>query len=134
MSFLLDTNAVTGIALRGEKYRGQLFVIRDVADEFGTSKPKADQLRRSNVQIRELEPIHFTVLKELMHTYAGNTKLIDLLTNEGKADVLMLAFAIAERDRLGTLFPETFTIVSQDKELVRVAREFGIPTLPRLAA
>ena len=132
MNYLLDTNALTGTALRDEAYRTQVFVIRDVADEFGTTKTKADQLSRSNVQIRELEAKHFEGLKHLMDTYGGNTKLMNLLTNEGKGDVLMLAYVVTERDRSESLFPETFTIVSEDKELIRVAKELGIATLPRL--
>ena len=132
MSYLLDTHALTGTVLHGAKYRNQVFVIRDVADEFGTSKAKADSLARSNVQTRELQSIHYEALKTLLKTYGGNTKLINLLTNEGKGDVLMLAFAIAERARPGTLIPEICTIVSKDKELVRIAKALGIPTMTQL--
>ncbi len=132
MHYLLDTNTLTATALRDQKYRNQVFVIRDVADEFGTSPAKAALLSRSNVQVRELEARHFEVLKQLMDTYGSNAKLISLLVNEGKADVLILAYAVAERDRRDTLLPEIFTIVSEDKELVRVAKELGIPTSSRL--
>lgn len=132
MRYLLDTHSLTAAALRDKKYQGKVFVIRDVADEFGTSPQKANLLARSNVQILELELRHFEVLKQILVKHGGNTGLISLLNNEGKGDVLMLAFAVAERNRTDVLFPEVYTIVSEDKELIRVAIDEGIPTMTRL--
>jgi rRNA-processing protein FCF1 len=76
--------------------------------------------------------MHIVKMKEVMATHGDNLKLIRLYTSEGVGDIAMLAYVLAERDTPNKLFSESYTLVTQDKELCTVAKSYGIPCLADL--
>ena len=101
-------------------------------DEYAFSDAEARKVIRAGIKILGLEKKHLEKMKEIMTTQGDNFKLIRLYTSEGIGDVAMLAYILAEKNTTDTLFPETYTMVTQDKELCRIARIYGIDCLETL--
>ena len=60
----------------------------------------------------------------------GDRKLIDLYQNQGNADPILIAAALDATDRsAATLFPETWSVVTDDVALTTTAVQFDVPTL-----
>jgi len=79
-----------------------------------------------------LTPAVLTRLAEVMTTLQpGDTSLIDLYAGKGAADPVIVACALEARAfEDGTLFPDTWVIVTDDKAVDLTARKFGLEVLP----
>lgn len=106
--------------------RSDLFIIEDVLDEYAFSTEEETKVQETGIKIIHLEQRHFEKLTEVMAKHGDNFSLIRLYTSKGTADVLMLAFILAEREVTSTLFDEDYVIITQDKELISVAKQYGI--------
>ncbi len=83
-------------------------------------------------ELRQLEyPMTESVLARLIEVMAsvpvGDTRLVDLYANLGNADPLVVATVLdGLRSNDSTLFPLTWTLVSDDKAVQAKAREFEL--------
>jgi rRNA-processing protein FCF1 len=84
-----------------------------------------EELRRKEVEELEIKREHLEVLMEIMKVVGDNFKLIQLFDGSGAADVLMIAFILAENKKI-TLFPEEYILVTEDSELRDVAMGYGV--------
>ena len=71
------------------------------------------------------------ILKEILKTVKpGDLELIDLFHNEGGADPLIVACALAKIEETEqSLFAPEWVIVTNDKAVVDLAFEFNVPTM-----
>jgi rRNA maturation endonuclease Nob1 len=132
MRYLLDTNSLSKDVLDLASKRADFFVIRDVLDELPTAEEDQRRIRAAKVNILEVEPKHLAKLLEVMNKYGDDLKLVRLYTGEGTADVVMLAYVLADREASHEkLFYEEWTLVTDDAELRRVSAENGIASMSR---
>jgi len=132
MRYLLDTNSLSKDVLDLASRRADCFVIRDVLDELPAAEDEQRRMRAAKVTILEVAPKHLIKLAEVMQKYGDNLKLVRLYTGEGTADVIMLAYVLADREtRNEKLFYEDWTLVTDDVELRRVSAENGITSVSR---
>ena len=129
MPYLLDTNSLSNPLLRQAPQHDDWFVLREVYEEFATTNEREQQINRSGINVLQPKGKHFRYLSSVLTEHGDNLNLISLLSNEGKADVLMIAFALAEREMPDTLFPQLYTIVTKDEELIRIAELYGFTCL-----
>ena len=99
---------------------------------YAYTDAEARSVTRAGIKVLTLGKKHVERMQEIMSKHGGNLKLIRLYTSEGTGDIAMLAYILAERDTPDTLFPETYTLVTQDAELRAVAESYGIPCVPSL--
>ena len=132
MRYLLDTHSLSNRLLGSFSRRGDLYVIPEVMEEYVYSEADARKVTRAGVQIVGLAKKHLERIKDVMAEHGNNFKLIRLYTSEGMADVAMLGFMLAERDSPDSLFSEPYTLVTQDKELHRIAESYGLTCLNTL--
>lgn len=133
MRYLLDTHILSASLMSGASTRKDLFILQEVADELAYSKEDTARLQRSGIKILEITDRHIKKLKEVLVDHGSNFNLIRLYTGEGTADVVMLAYILCERDTPATLFPEECTLVTKDKELISVARSYGIACISKIS-
>lgn len=128
--FLVDNNAVSGIGFQRRKsktFRNNALIPREVLYE---SRGAPDYGNFSHQEfptsIRVLE-----ILKEILKTVKpGDLELIDLFHNEGGADPLIVACALAKIEETEqSLFAPEWVIVTNDKAVVDLALEFNVPTM-----
>lgn len=132
MRYLLDTNSLSKDILGIASNRSDFFVIRDVLDELSMTEDEQRKLRAAKVNIVEVAPPHLMKLVEVMRKYGDNLKLVRLYTGEGTADVMMLAYVLADREtKHERLFYDDWTIVTDDAELRRVSSEYGVTSISR---
>lgn len=128
MKYLLDTHSLSNSLLEKAQTRNDLFVLREVADESAFSKQEVQRITSAGISIIDISKKHLEKLKDVLVAQGDNLKLIRLYTNEGTADIMMLAYIIAEKEAPETLFNvnDDYAIVTQDKELISIAKGFGI--------
>jgi hypothetical protein len=132
MKYILDKNILTNDLIDNIHKRYDLCVTQDVLDEGGFTKQEITKIRNAGVQILKVYKLHFEKLKEVLVKHGDNLKLINLYLGVGTADVMMIAFILAERDNAASLFPEKYTIVTKDSELTSVANSYGITCVKAL--
>jgi hypothetical protein len=88
--------------------------------------------------IARLREIEYAMSAELLETLKGvmasvrpdDRRLIDLYSNAGNADPILVAVALhATDDEVNSLFPDDWQIVTNDAAVQRKAAEFGISAL-----
>ena len=132
MKYMLDKNALTNDLMENIERRHDLCITQDVLEESGLSDTEITKLKKSGIQILQVSKKHLEKLGLVMSAHGGNLKLINLFTGKGTADVVMIAYALAERENPDTLFTEEYTIVTNDKELISVAISYGINCAPQI--
>ncbi len=125
MKYLLDTNVFDN-AINILPKRNDLFIIQDVANELENHGEEVLKIKNGEIKILEVTKRHLDKLVEVMTKDGGNLKLINLYSGKGSADVVILAYILAERDNPNTLFPEKYTLVTRDGELISVAESYNI--------
>ena len=133
MKYLLDTHSLSNNVVRGKTNRDDLTVLQDVADEFIYSQSDSVALQNSGIKFLFPERRHYLKLKEVLSKHGDNLKLIRLYTREGTADVMMLAYVLEEMNSSEKLFSEEYCLVTQDKELIKIAQEYGIKTVAKIS-
>lgn len=126
MKFLLDTNSLNKGTAASAKKLGDVCVLQEVTDESAAYNESTNWVQSAGIEILYIESKHLLSLQELMLVEGSDLSVIRLYTGEGTADVLMIAFIIAERDFPETLFPEEYTIVTKDKGLSAMAQRHRI--------
>ncbi len=125
MRYLLDTN-VFDTAITNLPKRNDLFIIQDVATELENHGEDIVKIKNGEIQVLDVTKRHLDKLVEVMTKDGGNLDLINLYSGKGSADVVILAYILTERDNPNTLFPEEYTLVTRDKELISVAESYNI--------
>lgn len=126
MKYVLDNNIFPNNPLDKILKRHDVAVIEDVLDEARYTKQEIATIQKQGVTILKPTKKHFIKLKEVMATHGSNYKLINLYLGTGAADVMMIAYILAERDYTQVLFPEEYIIVTKDAELTTIASSYGI--------
>ena len=132
MKFLLDKNLLTKELKLNASNRDDLCVIQDVLDEGPFTEADIKTIKSAGVKVLRVAKKHLEKLKDVLSTHGENFKLINLYTGKGTADVMMIAFILAERDNPDTLFSDEYTIVTNDKELISVAKSYEINSASEL--
>lgn len=126
MKYLLDRNILSKKHIENVQRKSELCVTNDVAEESGLTKQEIARIQGEGVLILKPSGMHFEKLKEVMATHGANTRLINLYSGQGTADVVMIAYILAEQEADKSLFPEKYIIVTKDAELTSVATSYGI--------
>lgn len=128
--YLVDNNALS--RLTREQRTSPLFrgCCQITADVLYEARGYVDA-ELADLQHR-LTPAALTRLIEVMATLQpGDTSLIDLYANKGAAEPVMVACAVeAQRAEDDRLVSDTWIIVTDDKAVAAMARQFGLRTLP----
>ena len=124
MKYILDTNSLNKHLIKRAGTRKDVCIIQDVEDEHTSYGSNPSRVR--GVEILYPAKKHLLRLQELLKTEGDNFNIIRLYTGEGTADVMILAFILAEKETPDTLFPDTYTVITQDKGLTSVAKKYGI--------
>ncbi len=130
MKYLIDTNALLQNIQDPESL--DLYTIEDVRDEYVFSRTDDSRLKKLGIKILETEVRHLKRLKKVMSIVGKNTDLIRLYTNEGKADVMIIAYILEELENPQNFFDlidNKWTIVTKDNALLEVANYFKIKTI-----
>ena len=130
--YLLDTNILSHKILEKKVNQVNLCVLQEVVDEWATSKEDIRKISNMGIQIREIRKKHLKKMVEIISKHGDNLNLIRLYTKKGTADIAMLSYLIAEKENYETLFPEEFTLVTRDKELVKVAKGYGVNCVDKI--
>ena len=132
MKYILDTNSLSNEVLAKSHTRKDLCALQEVIDETASNGIRVSRIQSSGVETLEMKTAHFNKLKEILTKEGDNFDLIRLYTNEGAADVAMLAYALSEKENPEGLFPEEYTIVTKDKGLIEAGKKYGIKTIKKL--
>ena len=132
MRYILDKNILTNSLKENADKRDDLCVTQDVLDEAGFTDQEITKIKKSGVRLLKLSKKHLEKLSEVMTANGNNLKLINLYTGKNTADVVIIAYVLCERDNPELLFTEEFTIVTNDKELVAVAKTYKINCLSQI--
>lgn len=125
--YLIDNNALLYLGRQRKSsrfFREKCYLTEDVAHEAGTTPDAATE------QVVAVTPRILELLREVMSTIEPEeTDLVDLYQNKGTADPVMVATALAlTEENTAVLFPDTWSIVTYDKALLRVAGEHQLGT------
>lgn len=126
MKYLLDTNILFDTKINKLPRRDDLFIIQDVATEIKNHQVEITKIKNGEIKVLDVNKKHLDKLVEVMAKHGGNLKLINLYTGKGTADVVIVAYILAERDNSGTLFPEEYVLLTRDVELISIAECYGI--------
>jgi len=132
MKYLLDKNILSNDLSGNISNRDDLCVTEDVLDEAFFTQSEIKRIVTAGVKVLKVSKKHLEKLKEVLTNHGDNLKLINLYSGKGTADVIMIAFVFCEKSDAETLFPEDYTIVTKDKELISVASLYGISCIPAL--
>lgn len=132
MRYLLDTNTLSKSLIGRSLKRDDLFILDEVVDEWAFTQAELTSIKTSGIRTLTVSKKHLDKLVEVLTSHGDNFKLIRLYTGEGTADVVMLAYILAEKDDSYTLFPEDYVLVTQDRELISIATAYGIKSVPNL--
>lgn len=130
-TFLVDNNALTALTTRrieSDFFRTHCVITPDVLWEASGRKEQA-ALESSLV---EMDAGSFALLRDVMSTLAiGDVELVNLFRNKGSADPMLVAVILQARHRQeGMLLSTDWVLVTDDKPLLRKAREFDIDVWP----
>lgn len=131
MKYLLDTNILFSQIDGKTTKHSDLYITEDVAEECISSPERLAQIKVVGITTLEIKKKHLEKLKEVLKDHAHNLGLIRLYSGKGKADVTMLAYILAEREKPQTLFymDDDYALVSKDKILTEIAQSYGINCL-----
>jgi len=126
MKYLIDTNSLSeNLIKRLSKSKG-IFIIQDVLDEYSYSKEDEKKILETEIKVVHLDKKHYEWAVKILEKHGDNLSLIRLFTNKGKADILILAYILAEREDPEKLFVDEYTIITKDGPLKDAANEYGI--------
>jgi len=132
MRYLIDTNTLSNGLLNESFKRDDIFVLKEIVEEYAFTDQEADKIKRSGIQILEVNKKHLQKLNDILKDHGDNFDLIRLYTNKGAGDVLMIAYILSEKERPEELFVDKYTIVTNDKELFNIARSYKINCISEL--
>lgn len=132
MKYLLDKNVLSNNLTKNVTNRDDLCVTEDVLEEAFFTQVEIKNLFAAGVKVLKVSKRHLEKLKEVLANHGDNFKLINLWSGKGTADVVMIAYVLCEKNNPESLFPEDFTIVTKDKELISIASLYGISCIPEL--
>lgn len=133
MKYLLDKNILSNDLTENISNRDDLCVTQDVLDEAFFTESEIKRIAAAGIKILKVSKKHLEKLKEVLADHGDNFKLINLYSGKGTADIVMIAYILCEINNPETLFPEDYTIVTKDKELISVAGLYGISCIPDLS-
>ena len=129
MKYMLDKNIFTRKYRDNEDRRVDLCITQDILDESGFTREDIKKIKESGLRVLYFSKIHYEKLKEVLEETGGNINLLNLFLGEGTADIMMIAYILAEKENDNSWFPEEYTIVTNDAGLTEVAASYGISTL-----
>lgn len=132
MRYLIDNNTLSNALLNRSLGRNDVFVLQEIVDEYVYLPEEVSKIKSVGIKILQVEKKHLEASIEILSNHGSNYKLIRLYTNKGCGDVMMLAYAVAERDRPDSLFNEEYTLVTCDNELAKIAEIYGIKSVNRM--
>lgn len=131
--YLIDTTPAVSIPIAMMKtrfFRDQCFFSEEIIHEIGNNKQK-NHILPSNiipVDAKVLSFLSTTVLTGL----SNDTKLVDLYTNKGNGDVILIATILSERFKeVGQMFKTDWIIVTSDKGVVRAGLKYDIKCMSK---
>jgi hypothetical protein len=124
--YLIDANMIFSKLDSLGTNRKDILVLDDIKDEIAPSEERIIKLEKAGVRFVYPAKIHFEKLKLVLAEHGDNKELIRLYTNEGVGDVLLIAYALAEREGQRGLFPLEYIIISNDKAVLEVASKYNI--------
>lgn len=127
MKYLIDTHSLSKNLLSKAKNRDDIFVLQDILDEYAFVPEEETIIKSANIKILDLEDKHFEAMIIILKEHGKNLDLINLYENNGKGDIAMIAYALGEKLFVDSLFPEEYTLITEDKTLASVAKMYGIP-------
>src|SRR5258708_22174315 len=98
MKIPLDTNNVIAQNNNKTSKRSDFFIVQDVEDEWVNLSERASVIKNAGIEILEINAKHLKKLQEVLTLHGNNFDLIGLYTGEGTADVIMLAYILAEKE------------------------------------
>jgi hypothetical protein len=101
-------------------------VLKEVVDEFAFSASEESRIRGGGIHVLTVSKKHLEKLKEVLSDHGDNLQLLNLYECKGAADIVMVAYILAESQDNATLFAEEYTLVTKDAELISVAESYGI--------
>lgn len=107
-------------------------ITEDTFDECKDYPERINQIKLKGIEILNIEKKHLEKLKDILNFHGSNLKLIRLYSGEGKADVGILAYILAERDNPATLFPEEYILITNDTTLSDIAKGYNIKCISNL--
>ncbi len=132
MKYILDKNVLTNDVTENIGKRDDLCITQDVLEEAGFSDQEIIKIKKAGVHVLNVSKKYLEKLVEVMVIHGNNLKLINLYPGKGTADVVMIAYVLSERDNPETLFTEEYTIVTNDKELISVAKKCSIECVTQI--
>lgn len=132
MKYLLDKNILSSAFMKNTSKRNDLCITQEVLDEANLTEEDISGLKKSGIHVLISKKKHLEKLKCVMTKHGTNLKLINLYLGTGTADVMMIAYILAEIETDNSFFPEKFTIITKDRELQKIAKSYDIPTLEGL--
>ncbi len=132
MRYLIDNNTLSNALLSRSLGRKDVFVVSEIVDEYAYIPEEVVKIKSFGINILEVGKKHLETAAKILNDHADNLKLIRLYTNKGCGDVMMLAYIVAEKEKPESLFTEEYTLVTRDKELISVAKIYGIKSVERL--
>lgn len=132
MRYLLDTHSISNLNLRKSGARDDVFVLQDIVDEYAFLSEEVLKIKNAGIKILDLDKKHIQMLLRVMADHGDNFDLIRLYTSEGKGDVAMIAFALAEKEKPDNLFSEEYILITRDNELTNIAESYELTCLKDL--
>lgn len=125
MSYILDSNSLFSLP-HNLRHRDDLYIVVEVNEEFASNETRRNNIRKFGIKVLQSKLKHYKMLKEVMTLHGSNQDLISLRKNKGLADVVIIAYILAERDSPDTLFPINYDLVTKDVALTDIATSYGI--------
>lgn len=132
MRYLIDNNTLSNTVLTRSKTYSNVFTIEEVVEEYAFMPEDANKIRSAGIQVLSVGRKHIKTAKQILEKYGDDLNLIRLYTNKGQADIMLLAYILAEKNNPETLFTEEYTLVTKDKELTKVSESYGIKCIEEL--
>lgn len=126
--YLMDTNL---LAKMSEAQRSSDFVrqhCRIPSEVLWEAQGLRDHASLSQLEYETTSEV-LDSLRTVMAAVTVEEKLVDLYSNTGNGDAVLLAVALTEKLRANqVLFGDTWVIATDDEGLARKARELNLPT------
>jgi hypothetical protein len=127
--YLIDANMIFSKLDSLGSNRKDILVLDDIKVEIAPSEERIVKLEKAGVRFICLNKKHYEKLKLVLAEHGENTDLIRLYTNEGVGDVLLIAYALAERENQHSLIEFEYLLVTNDKAVIDVAEKYNIECL-----
>ncbi len=134
MNYLLDANSLSNDIFKKASDRNSLFVLQEVLDERVRFEEDINRIKSAGIKVLRITKKHLDKLMLVLEEYGDDFNLIRLYTGEGAADVLMVAYILAEQaagEQSTRLFPTEWSMVTEDGELTAVARKYNIQSFSK---